>query len=196
MIDTNVLRATGVSKKLADEWGPRFSTDLEEYGINTLLREKHFLGQILHESANLKYTEENLNYSSEALQRVFGKYFTNKTIADSYARQPERIANRVYANRMGNGDELSGDGWKTRGQGFIQLTGTNNQRAYRLWSGDKSKILDPLNSAIYYWLENDLNRYADRDETKKLTKAINGGYNGLEDRIAKTAKAERALKVA
>ena len=195
-INAAVLKAAGVSSSLANKWGPRFEKDLKEFWINTLFREKHFLGQVLHESSNLKYTEENLNYSSDALMRVFGKYFPTRTFADSYARHSERIANRVYANRMGNGNEASGDGWRNKGEGFIQLTGANNRRAYKLWSGDPSDPIDPLMSAIYYWVDNDLNRYADRDDVRGLTKAINGGYNGLDDRIARTNKAENALKVA
>ena len=99
---------------------------LPTYQINTKLRLCHFLAQILHESGNLKYKSENLNYSAKALRSVFGKYFKTDEIANEYARKPEKIANKVYANRMGNGNEASGDGWKYRGRGLIQLTGKNN----------------------------------------------------------------------
>ena len=192
MIGTDELRAVGVSERLAQQWGPRFAADLPAHGIDSWSRESAFVGQVLHESGMLRHTEENLNYSADALQRVFGKYFPTRTIAESYARQPERIANRVYANRMGNGDEASGDGWRYRGRGFIQLTGHDNHKAYKLWSGDDGEI-DPLLSAIWYWLDNDLSRYADIHDYDGLTKAINGGYNGLDDRLELTNRAMLAL---
>lgn len=172
---------------------------LPEYKITTKLRLCHFLAQILHESGNLKYKSENLNYSAKALRSVFGKYFKTDEIANQYARKPEKIANRVYANRMGNGDEASGDGWKFRGRGLIQLTGKNN---YKL-CGDSIKlnlIKDPdllintaeasLKAACWFWNKNNLNTFADSDDIKTITKRINGGYNGLEDResILKRAK--------
>ena len=192
MIDADTLKEIGVSDDLADKWGVRFTFDLVEFGITGVERESAFLGQVLHESGYLQHTKENLNYSASALMSVFGKYFPTQTLADSYARQPERIANRVYASRMGNGDEASGDGWKHRGDGFIQLTGHDNQSAYRLWAGDKGPI-DPLLSAIWFWLDNDLNVYADKGDIKGLSKRVNGGYNGLEDRIAITDKAGLVL---
>lgn len=110
----------------------KYKTLLSNYGINTPLRIAHFMAQIHHES-NLKPVSENLNYSKSALRRVFGKYFKNDAIASQYARQPEKIANKVYANRMLNGNEASGDGWKYRGRGFIQITGKQN---YMLLSKD------------------------------------------------------------
>ena len=193
MINANVLKASGVSCELADKWGLRFSTDLVEHDIIGVERESCFLGQVLHESGYLRSTKENLNYSVGGLLKTFPRYFTPDQ-ADGYARQPERIANRVYADRMGNGDEASGDGWRYRGNGFIQLTGHNNHRAYKLWSGDSATTLDPLLSAIYYWVNNELNYFADKGDVKGATKRINGGYNGLEDRIAKTGRVKRALE--
>lgn len=193
-INAEVLKALGVSSQLAERWGPEFEEQLPEYEINTPLREKHFVSQVLHESGMLKHTKENLNYSADALQRVFKKYFPTRELAEEYARQPEKIANRVYANRMGNGNEASGDGWGHRGDGFIQLTGANNQNAYRLWSGESGPI-DPLLSALYYWSDNDLNRYADQDDVKKLTRAINGGYNGLEHRTLLASKLAEVLGI-
>lgn len=172
---------------------------LPEYKINTKLRLCHFLAQILHESGNLKYKSENLNYSAKALRSVFGKYFKTDEIANQYARKPEKIANRVYANRMGNGDEVSGDGWKYRGRGLIQLTAKNNYKA----CGDFIKldlIKNPdllintaevsVKAACWFWNKNNLNNFADTDDIKTITKRINGGYNGLEDResILKRAK--------
>lgn len=172
---------------------------LPEYKITTKLRLCHFLAQILHESGNLKYKSENLNYSAKALRSVFGKYFKTDEIANQYARKPEKIANRVYANRMGNGDEASGDGWLRRGRGLIQLTGTNNYKDCA-----KALNIDLINNpdlilsnpevcvktACWFWNKNNLNTFADNDDIKTITKRINGGYNGLEDResILKRAK--------
>ena len=163
---------------------------LEQHYICTPLRLAHFFAQIHHES-NLKPVEENLNYSAEALRRVFKDYFPNDTMANFYARKPEKIANRVYADRMGNGNEASGDGWKFRGRGFIQITGKNN---YILLSKDtridylnNPELLlneaDSMISALWYWTKNNLNTYADQDDIRAVTKRINGGYNGLAHRI-------------
>lgn len=167
----------------------KYRTLLSNNGINTPLRIAHFMAQIHHES-NLKPVSENLNYSASALLRVFGKYFTESQ-AKEYARKPEMIANRVYANRMMNGNENSGDGWKYRGRGFIQITGKRN---YLLLSKDMRvdylnnpdlllNEADAMISAVWYWSKNNLNRYADKDDIKGVTKAINGGYNGLKHRI-------------
>lgn len=172
---------------------------LPEYQINTNLRLCHFLAQIIHESGHLKYNQENLNYSAKALRSVFGKYFPTDALAEQYARKPEKIANRVYANRMGNGDEASGDGWLRRGRGLIQLTGTDNYKACsKALNIDLMKNPDLIVSnaevcvktACWYWSVNNLNKYADIDDIKTITKRINGGYNGLEDRtkILNTAK--------
>lgn len=168
----------------------RYKTLLTRNNINTPFRLAHFFAQIHHES-NLKPISENLNYSSIGLQKIFKKYFPTKEIADAYAKQPEKIANKVYANRMGNGDENSRDGWKYRGRGFIQLTGKNNYKALR-----KATTIDYVNNpdlllteadamiaAIWFWTENNLNHYADKDDIKIITKKINGGYNGLQHRI-------------
>lgn len=172
---------------------------LPEYKIDTKLRLCHFLAQILHESGNLKYKSENLNYSAKALRSVFGKYFKTDEIANQYARKPEKIANRVYANRMGNGDEASGDGWLRRGRGLIQLTGTDNYKACaKALNIDLMKNPDLIISnaeiciktACWFWNKNNLNDLADKDDIKTITKRINGGYNGIDDRtnILKRAK--------
>ena len=172
---------------------------LPEYKINTKLRLCHFLAQILHESGNLKYKSENLNYSAKALRSVFPKYFKTDEIANQYARKPEKIANRVYANRMGNGDEASGDGWLRRGRGLIQLTGTDNYKACtKALNVDLMKNPDLIISnaeiciktACWFWNSKKLNELADKDDIKIITKRINGGYNGIEDResILKRAK--------
>jgi putative chitinase len=170
--------------------------------INTSLRLCHFLAQIIHESGHFKYKSENLNYSAKALRSVFGKYFKTDAIANEYARKPEKIANRVYANRMGNGDEASGDGWKYRGRGLIQLTGKCNYDAC-----GKAIGLDLLGNpdlltesaeasvlaACWFWNKNGLNQFADKDDITTITKRINGGTNGLEDRKSNLTKAKCEL---
>lgn len=172
---------------------------LPEYKIDTKLRLCHFLAQILHESGNLKYKSENLNYSAKALRSVFGKYFKTDEIANEYARKPEKIANKVYANRMGNGNEASGDGWKYRGRGLIQLTGKNNYTIcgqsikLNLINNPDLLITTPeasVKAACWFWNKNNLNGLADKDDIKTITKRINGGYNGIDDRtdILKRAK--------
>jgi putative chitinase len=164
------------------------------YKVNTLLRVSHFLAQCGHESANFRAVKENLNYSAEGLNKTFKKYFPTLDSAKDYARQPERIASKVYANRMGNGNEVSKDGFKYLGRGFIQLTGKANYIEF-----DKSVPEDiitnpelvatkyPLASAAWFWDKNGLNAIADKGATdavvKSITKRVNGGTIGLEDRI-------------
>jgi putative chitinase len=164
------------------------------YKVNTLLRLSHFLAQCGHESANFRAVKENLNYSAEGLNKTFKKYFPTLESAKDYARQPERIASKVYANRMGNGNEVSKDGFKYLGRGFIQLTGKANYLEF-----DKSVPEDiianpelvatkyPLASAAWFWNKNGLNEIADKGATdaivKSITKRVNGGTIGLPDRI-------------
>lgn len=171
----------------AESYIPYLNTVLPEFEINTPYRKAHFLAQLAHESGGLKYVEENLNYSAQGLRSIFGKYFPTMEMAEQYARKPEKIANKVYANRMGNGDEQSGDGWKYRGRGLIQLTGKSNyQRFGQEYSLDSENnpdlLLDPevaLISACWYWKRNKLNNYADADDIHMVTKRINGGTNGI-----------------
>ena len=166
----------------------KYRTLLERNDINTKLRLAHFMAQIEHESG-LKPIAENLNYSKEALLRVFGKYFTPEQAAE-YARKPEKIANRVYSNRMGNGDEASGEGWKFRGRGFIQLTGKDNYEALSKdvnidYVNDPDLLLteaDAMVAALWFWNKKKLNRYADQNDIREVTRRINGGYNGLDHR--------------
>lgn len=159
----------------------------DKYEINTPLRIAHFLTQLSHESG-LKPISENLNYSSERLRQIFPKYFISKSDADRYARQPERIANRVYANRMGNGNEASGEGWKYRGRGFIQITGKIN---YFQLANDTDLdclknpdvLLEEANamiSALWFWNLRKLNDLADKDDLVGIRKKVNGGTIGLE----------------
>lgn len=167
----------------------KYRTLLNNYGINTPIRLAHFMAQLEHESG-LKPISENLNYSAQGLATTFKKYFPTMATANAYARQPEKIANRVYANRMGNGNEQSGDGWKFRGRGFLQITGREN---YLLLSKDTridflnnpDLLLEEANamiSALWFWQKNDCNRHADKDDILSLTRKINGGLNGIEHR--------------
>jgi putative chitinase len=162
----------------------------EEYEINTPQRQAAFIAQVAHESGQLTAVRENLNYSADGLMRVFRKYF-NASTARAYARQPERIANRVYANRMGNGPESSGEGWKFRGRGLIQLTGKEN---YTKFAEDMEMTLDEaieyletpdgaVESAAWFWDFKNLNVIADRGDIVTVSKRVNGGTNGLQDRI-------------
>ena len=166
----------------------KYKTILDLYEVNTKLRLAHFFSQISHESG-LKPISENLNYSAQGLIQTFSKYFTT-TEALIFARKPEKIANRVYANRMGNGDEKSGDGWKYRGRGFIQITGKIN---YFQLANDTDLdclknpdlLLQEANamiSALWFWNKAGLNKLADKNDIKGITRKINGGYNGLEHR--------------
>jgi putative chitinase len=173
---------------------------LDDYEINTPLRVAHFVAQCAHESGNFVFIKENLNYKAASLMSVFKKYFPTQELAQQYANKPERIANRVYANRMGNGDEASGDGWRFCGRGLIQLTGKDN---YTFFAGSLNISVEEAaeylatfegaaQSACFFWEQNNLNRFADANDTKGLTRAINGGYIGLEDRIKHT---EHALHI-
>lgn len=170
------------------------ATLLDEYEINTAQRIAAFVAQCAHESGGFMVLKENLNYKPATLRRIFNKYFQSDAIAEQYCAKLNRqmhIANRVYANRMGNGDEASGDGWRFCGRGLIQLTGRNNYQAFadslEMDINDVPEYLATFEgaaqSACWYWETNKLNRFADAGDIKGLTKAINGGYIGLEDRI-------------
>lgn len=188
---TEMLKEMGVSTADAEQYIGDLEELLPSYLIaDSQVRLAHFFSQVLHESGCMRFDMENLNYSSKALCAVFGKYFKTKEQADVCARKPEKIANKVYANRMGNGSESSGDGWKYRGRGLIQLTGKNNYRAFAEWIGDDRILEEPdlvaseyaVHSAVFYWDKNKLNKIADQDDVKKMTKRVNGGYNGLSHR--------------
>ena len=149
-----------------------------------------FLAQTAHESGGYNFIKENLNYSAKGLRGTFGKYFLNDDIANQYAKKPEKIANRVYANRMKNGDENSGDGFRFRGRGLIQLTGRDNYtrfaEALDMSIEDTVRYLETPNGAVasagWFWDNNKLNQFCDKDDFITLTKRINGGTIGLEDR--------------
>ena len=182
------------------ELSKKYRTLLERNGMTSSLRLKHFFAQLDHESG-LKPISENLNYSANGLLKTFDKYFTISS-AGLFARMPEGIANKVYANRMGNGQEISGDGWKYRGRGFIQLTGKNNYTQLSKDTGidyvsNPDLLLneaDAMIAALWFWTENRLNRFADMENVEGLTKSINGGYNGLEHRKELTIKYSKIFK--
>jgi len=195
MIEPHQLRAMGVPQDAVDKWLPWLNMTMVRFNINTPMRQAMFLSQIAHESGGFRHVSENLNYSASALRRVFGKYFPTDEMAYEYARKPEKIANRVYANRMGNGNEASGDGWKYRGRGLIQLTGKNNYLSFSL-AADNNSFIDPglltepeyaAMSAGWFWQDNGLNVLADTGDVRAVTRRINGGYNGLADRQKKYA---------
>ena len=168
----------------------------EKFGITNSLRLSHFLSQCAHESGNFKLVRENLNYSADGLLKIFPKYFKDKATADAYARKPEKIANRVYANRMGNGDEASGDGFKYAGKGYIQLTGKDNYKQFSDFIGedcvanpDLVATKYPLASAAFFFQKNKLWDICDKGATPEIvtavTKRVNGGTHGLDDRLSK-----------
>ena len=173
-----------------DYWYNAICAILPEYEINTPERVAAFLAQCAHESGNFKFLRENLNYRAASLRATFPKYFPDDATAKAYEKQPEKIANRVYANRMGNGDEASGDGFRYLGRGLIQLTGKNN---YTIFAASIDTPLEEIpeylqtfegavQSACWFWEQNNLNQWADKKDILTLTKRINGGTIGLEDR--------------
>lgn len=167
---------------------------MSKFGINTQLRLSHFLAQVSHESGNFIHTSENLNYSADRLRVVFPKYFKQDGLAEAYARKPDLIASRVYGNRMGNGDEGTRDGYKFRGRGYIQLTGKSNYSEFDkfvdddiLLNPDLVATKYPLLSAAWFFHTNNINSVSDKGATDKViasvTKRVNGGTIGLQDRI-------------
>jgi putative chitinase len=189
-----------VKNPYIDHWYSALAQLLPDYELNTPLRVAHFVAQCAHESGNFVFIRENLNYKAASLQKTFAKYFPTAELAAQYANRPEQIANRIYASRMGNGPETSGDGYRFCGRGLIQLTGRDN---YTFFAGsldisveDASQYLETFEgaaqSACWFWEQNNLNRFADANDVKGLTRAINGGYIGIEDRQSHT---EHALHV-
>jgi len=174
-----------------DQWFHAISEILPEYDINTPQRVAAFLAQCAHESGGFIFLKENLNYKAASLRKVFPKYFPDDAIAATYANKPQMIANRVYANRMGNGDEASGDGWKYCGRGLIQLTGKDNYTFFAasidVSIEEATEYLETfegaVQSACFFWDQNNLNQWADKGDILTLTKRINGGTIGLDDRI-------------
>ena len=162
-----------------------------EYEINTPKRLAAWIAQCAHESGGFKFLKENLNYRAESLMRTWPRHFPTMEIARQYEKKPEKIANRAYANRMGNGDEASGDGWRYLGRGLIQLTGKENYTWFA--ASIESPVEDmpeylqtfegAVQSACFFWETNNLNQWADKGDIVMMTKKINGGTIGLPDRI-------------
>jgi putative chitinase len=184
-----------------DQWCEALNKFLPDYKINTVQREAAFLSQCAHESAGFTALQENLNYQAASLMRVWPTHFPTIEIATQYAHHPEQIADRAYANRMGNGDEASGDGWKFRGRGLIQLTGRSNYTAFgNTVNMTPDQVIEyvqtfdgAVQTACWFWNTNNLNQYADVNNIQTITQRINGGLNGLDDRIARYNLAQQAL---
>jgi len=182
-----------------EHWCEALNKILPDYDITTAQRTAAFLAQCAHESGGFTALHENLNYKAESLCKVWPRYF-NASNANDYAHQPEKIANRAYAGRMGNGNEASGDGWNYCGRGLIQLTGKNNYQAFAdSIEKDISEIPaylqtfeGAIQSACWFWENNNLNACADAGDIVKMTKVINGGTLGLDDR---TARYNHALQI-
>ena len=179
-----------------DYWYDSMCQILPVYEINTPERVAAWLAQCAHESGYFRFLKENLNYRAASLQKVFKKYFPTEEMAKAYEKKPEKIANRVYANRMGNGDEASGDGFRYLGRGLIQLTGKNN---YTFFAASIDTPLEEVpeylqtfegavQSACWFWEQNNLNKFADSRDIVTMSKRINGGTIGMEDRIMKYEK--------
>ena len=170
----------------------------EDCKIATDIQLAHFMGQCHHETGGFRVSSENLNYDSAGLKRVFSKYFPTDILATQYARQPMKIANRVYASRMGNSNEASGDGWRFRGRGAIQLTGKSNYQSFSDYIKDNEVMSNPdlvankyfFESAEFFFNRNNLwaitNKGIDGTVIRQLTRRINGGFHGIEDRIRQT----------
>ena len=181
-------------------FGPGTLKAAMKYYKLTPRRAAHFFAQTAHESGNFKAFSENLNYGAKGLRGIFGKYFQTDAMARAYERQPKKIANRAYANRMGNGDEASGDGWKFRGRGALQLTGKANYQAFANYVGRQDVMDNPdlvagelcFESALWFFDKNKLWAICDQGVNDAailaLTERINGGTHGLDDRKAKTKK--------
>lgn len=193
IIPTSTFKLSALKGHIPDTVIAQIPDTAIKFNITTSLRLAHFLAQCGHESGGFKAISENLNYSTDGLKRTFGKYFPGD-LATSYARQPEKIASRVYGSRMGNGDESTGEGFKFRGRGFIQLTGKSNYTKFAEFIGEDTvtnpelvSTKYPLASAAFFFNSNKLwsicDRGADVVTITAVTKRVNGGTNGLADRI-------------
>jgi len=182
-------------------WAESIISAMPDFDINTPLRQSAFIAQLAHESSELTRVEENLNYSADRLVVVFRKYFPTVEFASEYHRNPQKIANLVYANRMGNGNTDSNDGWTFHGRGAIQLTGRDNYNACGKSIGvdliaKPQLLLQPkegIESAGWFWVKNKLNELSDVGDFKTITRRVNGGYNGLEEREKYYEKAKLVL---
>jgi putative chitinase len=188
------LRQCIPHNKEPEYWFNAMNEYLPQFGINTSARVAGFIAQCAHESGDFTTLQENLNYGAKGLRGLFGKYFKDDATAQQYERKPELIANKIYSSRMGNGPESSGDGWKFRGRGVLQVTGRANytQCSHDLFQ-DNTLVDDPdllrtpeyaILSGCWFWYKNQLNHVCDTGDIVLLSKKINGGTIGLEDRIA------------
>lgn len=185
-----------------DYWYDALCQILPDYEINTPQRVAAFVAQCAHESGGFRFLQENLNYRATSLVKTWPRHFPTLDVAKQYERKPEKIANRAYANRMGNGDEASGDGWRYLGRGLIQLTGKNNYTFFAASVGieDMDECAEYLKtfegavqSACFFWEQNNLNKWADNGDIVTMSKRINGGTIGMDDRIMKYNKALKIL---
>jgi predicted chitinase len=189
--------SSDLSSANADKYFASLNEALLQHHIDTPLRICHFLAQVLHESGSMRRVKEGLSYSAERLLQVFPKYFKTKAQAERCARNSEKLANKVYGGRLGNGKEATGDGFRYRGRGLIQLTGKDNYRQFSRWI-DVDLVPNPdpvageyaVHSAVYYWTSRNLNEPADADDVIAVTEKINGGHHGLEDRTKILNKAK------
>ena len=194
MTSEQLAQALKLTPVKAEEWIDAINETCDRFDISTPERQACFLGQCAHESGGFSALQENLNYKQEGLCKVWPKRFPSIEDAEPYHKQPQKIANKVYASRMGNGDEASGEGWKYRGRGLIQLTGHDNYKACGEALGvdlleNPDLVATPQYAALsagWFWDKNHLNTYADKNDMQGLTKKINGGTHGIEDRIART----------
>ena len=194
MLSESQLKQMLPRNKYISHWHHALAILFPDYDIHTSDRIAAFVAQCAHESGGFEVLKENLNYKPLALRRLFHKYFPTDELANQYCAKPnkqEAIANRIYASRMGNGDESSGDGFRFCGRGLIQLTGRSNYQSFadslEMNINDVPEYLGTFEgaaqSACWFWETNKLNRFADANDIKGLTRAINGGFIGLEDRI-------------
>jgi len=191
----------GIMPHCPQEWAEAMAVAMPTMNVDTVLRQAAFVAQIAHESSECTRVKENLNYSADALVKLFSKHFTAEE-AVKYQRNPEMIANHLYANRMGNGTEESGDGWKYRGRGPIQLTGKNNYAACGTslqlpLVEQPDAVLEPetgILTALWFWKSHDLNRLADAGDMQAITKVINGGLLGYDERMKYYHRAMEVLE--
>ena len=191
------LQALGIDAK----WLNPLNDTFAKYGIDTPTRQAAFIGQAQHESNNFKNLEEGLSYSASRLMAVWPSRFPNLDVANQYANNPQKLANKIYSGRMGNGDEESGEGYAYRGRGLIQMTGKETYANCGSglgmdFIGDPDRLLDPQYAALsagWVWNKKGLNDLADTGDYETMTKRINGGTLGLDDRKAKIAKAREIL---
>lgn len=187
MLSADQLKQMHINPELADVFNETF----ERWGIKTVRQQAGFIGQCGHESGNFRVLEENLNYAADRLMKIWPKRFPSLEVAQPYHRNPRKIANKVYANRMGNRDEASDDGWRFRGSGWVQLTGHDNFYHFGKAVGvdvvmQPDLVRTPQYAALsagWFWSTHKCNEIAESGDWTKLTKAINGGAIGLEDRV-------------